>query len=94
MAKKTGPRPTVKSSAKTKKNATPKSSIRVVEADSLKRVRKNTESYYATVKAKSGATAREKAAEVMRENKGRPKKVIKIRSGGGMAGGMFGIKNR
>ena len=74
---------------------TPKS-VKVVEGDSLKKLRKNVDSYYTTVKAKSGATAKEKAAEVKRENKKSktPKTVIKIRSGGAGLGGMLNVKNR
>ena len=69
----------------------PKGNVKVVPGDSLRRARKNRESFYATEKAKSGATARTKAAEVMRENKEnrkqitgglKPKKVVKIRSTG------------
>ena len=75
------------------KNKKPQT-VKVVEGDSLKKARKNVDSYYSTVKAKSGATAKEKAAEIMRENKkSKTKPVIKIRSGGGM-GGMFNTKNR
>ena len=97
MAKKKAPakRP-AKTSKRTKKLATPKSGVKILEGDSLKKLRKNVDSYYTTVKAKSGATAKEKATEVKRENKKSktPKTVIKIRSGGAGLGGMFGVKNR
>ena len=97
MAKKKAPKITQKMSAKSKKLTTPKSNVRVVEADSTKRARKNRESFYNTEKAKSGATARTKASEVMRENKERrksitggmkPKTVVKVRSGGTVRGGV------
>ena len=79
-----------KETAKNKKTQT----VKVVPGDDLKKTRKNVDSFYSTVKAKSGATAKEKAAEIMRENKkSKVKPVIKIRSGGGM-GGMFNTKNR
>ena len=97
MAKKKAPakRP-AKTSERTKKLATPKSNVKILEGDSLKKLRKNVDSYYTTVKAKSGATAKEKAAEVKRENKISkiPRTVIKIRSGGAGLGGMFNVKNR
>lgn len=84
-----------KSAAKTKKTGTPKSTVKVVEGDSLKKLRKNVDSYYSTVKAKSGVTAKEKASEIVRENKKSktPKVTVKIRGGAGL-GGMFNTKNR
>ena len=84
MARKIGKKPSQKMSAKTKKSVSPRSNIKVVPGDNIKRARKNVESTYVTMKAKSGATAKEKAAEVIRENKKSktPKTVIKIRSGG------------
>ncbi len=87
--------PAKKSTKKTTKTGTPKSNVKVVEGDSIKKLRKNVDSYYSTVKAKSGATAKEKAAEVMRENKKSktPKVTVKIRGGAGL-GGMFNTKNR
>lgn len=84
----------LKTSTKTKKLAEPKSNVKVVKKQGLKKTGKNLESYFSTKKAKSGETAKEKAAEIMRENrKSKTKPVIKIRSGGGM-GGMFNTKNR
>jgi hypothetical protein len=52
-----------------KTNQVAKNSVKVKEADNIKRARSNVDSYYKTVKAKSGATAKEKAAEVTRSNK-------------------------
>jgi hypothetical protein len=101
MAKKKAPaKPKGKTSEKIKKLATPKSNVKVVPADKTLRARKNRESFYATEKAKSGATAAQKADEMNYEMRKRRNsavsriKTIKIRSGGAGAGGMFSTKNR
>ena len=46
-----------------------KNSVKVKESDNILRARHNVDSYYKTVKAKSGATAKEKAVEVTKTNK-------------------------
>ena len=88
-----------KSAAKNKKIGTPKSNVKVVPADKTLRARKNRESFYATEKAKSGATAFQKAEDMNYEMRKRRNsavsrlKTVKIRSGssgrGGGAGGAF-----
>ena len=73
---------TVKATAqKSKTNQIAKNSVKVKEADNIKRLRSNVDSYYKTVKAKSGATAREKAADVVeRVGRATKKPTIKIDS--------------
>ena len=77
-----------KSAAKAKKTSEPKSNVKVVPKDSLKRARKNRESFYATEKAKSGTTAAQKADEMNYEMRKRRNsavsriKTIKIGKGG------------
>jgi transcriptional regulator len=105
MAKKKAPakRP-AKTSEKTKKLATPKSNVKILEraksqgltpkarANANKIMNKaNTE---ITNKAKSGETAKKLAGYVKESNNRKPRNVIKIRSGGAGLGGMFGVKNR
>ena len=101
MAKKKAPKPTTKTSAKTKKNAEPKSGVRVrskIEREVTPAKAFNRRSAAAVEGAASGRTAAQKAAEIeyrnqMRKNSAVPRtKVVKIRSGG--MGGMFGTKNR
>ena len=87
----------VKAVSKTKKIAEPKSNVKVVKKQGLKKTGKNLESYFSTKKAKSGETAKEKAAEIRKANVASraagKTPVIKIRGGAGM-GGMFNTKNR
>jgi hypothetical protein len=72
---------TVKATAqKSKTNQIAKNSVKVKDADNIKRLRSNVDSYYKTVKAKSGATAREKAAEVTRSNKITNPQVLRVKS--------------
>ena len=89
-----------KSAAKAKKTGEPKKNVKVTPADKTLRARKNRESFYATEKAKSGATAAQKADEMNYEMRKRRNsavsriKTVKVRSGGvpaargGMGGGM------
>ena len=69
VAKKSTQKTVKKIIQKSKTNQVAKNSVKVKEADNIKRARSNVDSYYKTVKAKSGATAKEKAAEVTRSNK-------------------------
>ena len=69
VAKKSTQKTVKKIIQKSKTNQIAKNSVKVKEADNIKRARSNVDSYYKTVKAKSGATAKEKAAEVTRSNK-------------------------
>lgn len=101
MAKKKAAKPKTKTSAKTKKNAEPRSGVRVrnrTEREVAPAKAYNRKSAAATEGAASGRTAAQKAAEIeyrnqMRKNSAVPRtKVVKIGSGG--MGGMFGIKNR
>jgi hypothetical protein len=69
VAKKSTKKTVKKIIQKSKTNQVAKNSVKVKEADNIKRARSNVDSYYKTVKAKSGATAKEKAAEVTRSNK-------------------------
>jgi hypothetical protein len=62
---------------KTKAETIAKNSVKVKPGDEILRLRKNVDSYYKTVKAKSGATAKEEAAKVASK---KPAKVIKIKS--------------
>jgi hypothetical protein len=68
-AKKSATKVAKSAAQKSKTNQVAKNSVKVKEADNIKRARSNVDSYYKTVKAKSGATAKEKAAEVTRSNK-------------------------
>ena len=65
---------------KSKTNQIAKNSVKVKDADNIKRLRSNVDSYYKTVKAKSGATAKEKAAEVTRSNKITNPQVLRVKS--------------
>jgi len=62
---------------KTKAETIASNSVKVKPADNILRLRKNVDSYYKTVKAKSGATAKEDAKKVASK---KPAKVIKIKS--------------
>ena len=103
MAKKKAPakRP-AKTSEKTKKLATPKSSVRVrpkVATKTQSQGGYNALQTWKTEQAASGNAARQEAKRIKIQNdgntlKGKPKRVIKIRSGGAGLGGMFGVKNR
>ena len=77
-AKKSAAKAAKTAAQKAKTNQVAKNSVKVKEADNIKRVRHNVDSYYKTVKAKSGATAREKAADVV-ERVGRATKSPTIR---------------
>ena len=80
-AKKSAEKTVKKIVQKSKTNQIAKNSVKVKEADNIKRVRSNVDSYYKTVKAKSGATAREKAADVVeRVGRATKKPTIKIDS--------------
>ena len=68
-AKKSATKAAKSAAQKSKTNQVAKNSVKIKEADNIKRLRSNVDSYYKTVKAKSGATAKEKAAEVTRSNK-------------------------
>ena len=103
MAKKKAPakRP-AKTSERTKKLATPKSNVKILEGKSNKQRQKimNAQRTTATQNAKSGATASRYAEELeYQKNKRRNSavsriKTVKVRSGGAGLGGMFGLKNR
>jgi len=103
MARKKAPaKPAAKTSAKIKKAAQPRSNVRVRPEVAKKTQPQKEYNKYQTWKsylAASGNAARQEAKKVKGENlgsklKGHPTKVIKIRSGGAGAGGMFSTKNR
>jgi hypothetical protein len=102
MAKKKAPaKPKGKTSEKVKKSASPRSNVRVrPEVAKKTQPQKEYNKYqtWKTEQAASGNAARQEAKAVKAKNdgdtlRGKSKRVIKIRTGGGM-GGMFGTKNR
>jgi len=70
---------------KTKAEKIAKNSVKTRPEDSIKRLRDNVDSYYKTVKAKSGATAKQDAAEAAKNNRRnspyKENQVVSVKSG-------------
>ena len=104
MAKKKPAKPAAKTSAKIKKTAQPRSNVKILERQKSQGLTPqaranankimNAQRTADTNAAKSGEKAKRLADLMEQGNKGKSKKVIKIRSGGAGLGGMFGTKNR
>ncbi len=101
MAKKKAPaaKAAVKTSAKTKKAASPRSNVNVLpRSPKVSNKQYNKDSNIRTRAAKAGIDMTDKAIKIRKENAANraagKTTVIKIRSGGAGAGGMFSTKNR